>query len=78
MPAGRVNDAVNQRKEKFDLETQNIPFTRMMRMREEGDGAWGDPQRKVPVGQPCGKFRSTAPIGLFFIPEIEFIIAALL
>jgi hypothetical protein len=40
MLAGRVNDAVSQRKEKSDIETQNIPFTKMvMAMREEGDGA---------------------------------------
>jgi hypothetical protein len=41
MLAGRVNGAVDQRKEIDDLGTQNIPFTRMMRMamRAEGDGA---------------------------------------
>jgi hypothetical protein len=35
MLARRVNGAVNQRKGKDDLETQNIPFTRMMGVGDE-------------------------------------------
>jgi hypothetical protein len=39
--AKRDNGAVNERKEKGDMETQKIPFTRMMRtaMKAEGEGA---------------------------------------